>query len=359
MTRPLVAVLASAVLVSSVQAQDSLPAVHVIATGGTISNTGGARLTGDELVKSLPGIDRVARVTVEQFTNVASGSITTTHWRDLALRINELFRTRPDLRGVVVTHGTDTMEETAYFLDLTVASCRPVIVTGAMRQATAVGADGPGNLFDAIATAASPGAQRRGAMVLLNDEIFPARDVTKLHTTRLDAFGAPNRGPLGSATRGVDFFHPADRTDCERAEFEVSATSVFPRVDVLYTYIGADSVPVEALIAAGTKGIVVAGAGAGATVPAQNGALRRARERGVSIVTGTRTGAGSVGATGATGGSGRGGGRGTAASPSTTGAQLSAGDLNPQKARIRLMLVLAKTTDPAEIDRLFRETPRP
>jgi L-asparaginase type II len=360
MTRFALVMIAGAMLGSLAPAQDSLPAVHVIATGGTISNTGGDRLTGDSLVKSLPGIERVARVTVEQFTNVASGSITTTHWRDLALRINELFRTRADLRGIVVTHGTDTMEETAYFLDLTIASCSPVIVTGAMRQATATGADGPANLFDAIQTAASPEAARRGTMVLLNDEIYAARDVTKLHTTSPDAFGAPTRGPLGAAARGVDFFHPPVRSECERAPFEITASTVFPRVDVVYTYIGADSVPVQALIDAGARGIVVAAAGAGATVPAQGAALRRARERGVSVVTSSRTGSGSVGASGlagASGGGGRGGraGRGGQSADAPLGAQLSAGDLNAQKARIRLMLVLSRTTDPAEIARLFAE----
>ncbi len=325
-------------------AQDSLPAVHVIATGGTISNTGGERLTGEELVKSLPGIERIARVTVEQFTNVASGSITHANWRDLALRINELYRTRPELRGIVVTHGTDTMEETAYFLDLTVASCNPVIVTGAMRQATAIGADGTATLFDAISTAASPAAARRGTMVLLNDEIFAARDVTKIHTTRPDAFDSPTRGPLGDVTRRVEFYHPASRTACAQAEFAVTPTMVFPRVDVVYTYLGADSVVVQALVDAGAKGIVVAGAGAGATTPAQGAALRRARERGVAIVTASRTGSGSVGG----GGGGRGGQPGQ-------GAQLGAGDLTPQKARIRLMLALVQSTDPAEVARRFTE----
>jgi len=323
-------------------AQDTLPAVHVIATGGTISNTGGNRLTGDELVKSVPGIERVARVTVEQFTNVASGSITQTNWRDLALRINELYRTRAELRGIVVTHGTDTMEETAYFLDVTVASCRPVIVTGAMRQATAIGADGPANLFDAISTAASPSAEGRGTMVLLNDEIFAARDVTKIHTTRPDAFGAPTRGPLGDVTRRVEFYHPAPRATCGQPQFALTPTTVFPRVDIVYAYLGADSVIVQALVDAGAKGIVVAGAGAGATTPAQSAALRRARERGVAIVTASRTGSGSVGS---------GGGRGQQGQAP----QLNAGDLTPQKARIRLMLALTQSTDPGEVVRLFTE----
>ena len=332
-------------LAPSASAQDSLPVVHVIATGGTISNTGGARLTGEELVKSLPGIERLARVTVEQFSNVASGSITESNWRDLALRINELYRTRPELQGIVVTHGTDTMEETAYFLDLTVASCRPVIVTGAMRQATAIGADGPANLFDAIATAASASAGRRGTMVLLNDEIFAARDVTKIHTTRPDAFDARTRGPLGDVTRGVEFYHPAPRTACESAEFELSPATAFPRVDIVYVHIGADSVIVDALVNAGTKGIVVASAGAGATTPALGAALRRARTRGVAIVSSSRTGSGSVGG---------GGGRGQAGQPGQA-PQMGAGDLTPQKARIRLMLALARSADPGEIVRLFTE----
>ena len=338
----------------SAGAQDSLPTVHVIATGGTISNTGGERLTGEELVKSLPGIERIARVTVEQFTNVASGSITHANWRDLALRINDLYRTRPELRGVVITHGTDTMEETAYFLDLTVASCKPVIVTGAMRTANSIGPDGPANLYDAIVTAASPMAVGRGAMVLLNDEIFAARDVTKIHTTRPDAFDSPTRGPIGEATRGVDFYHPPSRTVCDRAPFTVTAATAFPRVDIVYTYLGADSVPVQALVDAGAKGIVVAGAGAGATTPSQGTAIRRARERGVAIVTASRTGSGSVGGGGPGGG---GGGRGgaTPAPAATPGAALSSGDLTPQKARIRLMLALAMSSDPAEVARLFRE----
>ena len=350
--------------VADARAQDTLPTVHVIATGGTISNTGGERLTGEELVKSLPGVDRIARVTVEQFTNVASGSITHANWRELTLRINDLYRTRPELHGVVITHGTDTMEETAYFLDLTVASCKPIIVTGAMRTASSIGPDGPANLYDAIVTAASPAAVGRGTMVLLNDEIFAARDVTKIHTTRPNAFDAPTRGPLGDATRGVEFYHPPSRTGCDRAAFPVTATTAFPRVDIVYTYLGADSVPVQALVDAGAKGIVVAGAGAGAMTPAQGAAIRRARERGVSIVSASRTGSGSVG--GGSGGGGRGAAAGTGgadgraggaapAGTTTPGASLTAGDLTPQKARIRLMLALATASDPADVARLFQE----
>ncbi|MBL8961108.1 MAG: asparaginase, partial [Gemmatimonadetes bacterium] len=186
----------------------ALPRVHVIATGGTISNLGSAgRRTGEELVAAIPPLARMARVTVEQFANVASGSVTEAMWRGMARRIVEL-QAGPDApAGFVVTHGTDTMEETAYFLSLTVGGCAPVIVTGAMRQADAVGADGPANLMNAVRVAASTGARGRGAMVLMNDEIFAARDVTKSNTTRLNAFTSPDAGVLGLADPDLIVWH--------------------------------------------------------------------------------------------------------------------------------------------------------
>jgi L-asparaginase type II len=314
-------------------AQTAKPVVHVIATGGTISNTGAgdaARKTGDQLVGGLPGIENIATVESEQFTNVASGSITVANWRALATRINELFRTRPDLTGIVVTHGTDTLEETAYFLDLTVGSCHPVIVTGAMRQANAIGADGPANLYDAIVTAASPRAASRGTMVLMNDDVFAARDVQKMHTTRTDAFASPVRGALGSvATNQPVFFRPADRAECEKPAFDLTTLGEFPRVDIVYSYIGADSVPIQAMVDAGAKGLVIAGAGNGAAVSTQSPGLRAARNKNVYVLSESRTGSGIVGG--------------------------GAGDLNPQKARILLMLALAKTTDRTEVAALIRQ----
>jgi L-asparaginase len=307
------------------------PTVHVIATGGTISNTGAgdaARRTGNELVDGLPGIQNVATVTNEQFSNVASGSITQTHWRTLATHINEIFSTKPEVAGVVVTHGTDTMEETAFFLDLTVNPCKPVIVTGAMRQANAIGADGPANLFDAIVTAAAPNATKRGTMVLLNDEIFAARDVTKLHTSRPDAFGAPLRGVLGSVTGNRPaFFRIPDRDACAPA-FDVAGVTDFARVDIIYSNIGADSVLIRAAVDAGAKGIVMAGVGNGATVTSQSSGLNYARQKGVFVQSGSHTGSGIVG---------------------------SGTDLNVQKLRILLMLALTKSTDAAQVRELVRK----
>ncbi|MGQ0647091.1 MAG: asparaginase [Gemmatimonadaceae bacterium] len=327
----------------------SLPRVHVLATGGTISNLGGdARRTGAELIQGIPGLPTIARVTVEQFSNVASGAITQEMWRDLAKRIIAL-QGGPDApAGYVITHGTDTMEETAYFLSLTTGGCAPVLVTGAMRQANAVGPDGPANLFNAIRVAASPAARGRGTMVLMNDEIFSARDVTKSNTTRLNAFSAPDAGVLGLADPDTVVFHrvaPDVGTTCRRATFDVTASSAQPRVDVVYAHIGADSVFIDAAVAAGAKGLVMAGVGRGGSTPSQGRALRRARDAGVVIATSNRTGSGRVGAGFAN--------DSLQKLPAGAGATIGSAELNPQKARILLGLALAARYRPADIARLF------
>lgn len=343
---PLRAALLLALLWSAapLQGQGDLPAVHVIATGGTISNTGtAARLTGEDLVQSLPGVEKVATLTIEQFSNLPSGSITPEHWRTLAQRIDALFRERPELRGVVVTHGTDTAEETAYFLDLTVASCRPVMVTGAMRRATDVGADGPANLLNSIRVAVAPAAEGRGTLLLLNDEIFAAREVAKLHTSRMDAFAAPEAGPLGVADPDTVVFRRApDRRSCPAAAFPSDQLGELPRVDIVYSYAGADSVAIEAAIQAGALGIVLASVGRGGMTPAQGRALRRAAEQGVFVVLSSRTGGGRVPVD-------------RSETPAQwRGAILGAGDLNPQKARVLLMLALSRTRDPGEVREIIR-----
>jgi L-asparaginase type II len=326
---------------------NTLPTVHVIATGGTISNTGAARRTGDELVSAIPGIERYATVTVEQFSNVASGSITPQHMKQIADRVNEVYRTRPEVKGVVVTHGTDTLEETAFFLDLASATCNPVVVTGAMRQATAVGADGPANLFNAIRVAATSDAAARGTLVLLNDEIFTARSVSKVNTVRTNAFEAPVAGVAGVVDpEGVVFYHKPERDSCDKPIFDIAPISSFPRVDVIYVHSGADSVVIDAVVAAGAKGLIIAAAGAGATTPGQGSALARARDKGGFIVTSSRKGSGRV-----TVGRGAAGG---GAAASTRGPQIGAGTLNPQKARILLMMALATGASTEKIVELFR-----
>lgn len=322
------------------------PRVHVIATGGTISNMGNdPRKTGAELVAGIPGLGSVAEVTVEQFSNVASGAVTQDMLRDLSKRIRTLFAEANPPAGVIVTHGTDTMEETAFFLDLTVGGCAPVVVTGAMRQANWAGADGPANLYNSVRLAASPEARGRGAMVLMNDEIFLAREVTKSNTTRLNAFTAPEAGPAGVTDPDGIFFRAPPPANCPAAAIDVERVTAFPRVDIVYAHIGADSALVDALVAAGAKGLVVAGVGRGGTTPSQGRALRRAVDQGVIVVTSNRTGGGRVG-------------RPTNPEtlrdlPAGRGATIGAGDLNPQKARMLLALAIGAGLRPAEIATLI------
>ena len=356
--RPLRAVVALCLAAGAASAQGrnpgapgAPPRVHVIATGGTISNLGNdQRKTGTELVEAIPALGEIATVTVEQFSNVASGAITHEMWRALATRIRELQRAPGAPVGYVITHGTDTMEETAFFLGLTVGGCDPVVVTGAMRQASAVGADGPANLLNAVRVAAAPAARGRGAMVLMSDEVFAARDVTKSNTTRVNAFSAPDAGRLAIADPDtIEFYRAAPDTagGCKPPLFDVASLGQFPRVDVVLAHIGADSVAVDALVGAGAKGLVLAGVGRGGSTPAQSRALRRAVERGVIVAVSNRTGSGRVGA-------GMDPEALEALAPGR-GATLGAGDLNPQKARILLMLGLAARFDPRGIAQLLND----
>jgi len=322
----------------AVAAQAPRGTVLVIGTGGTIGSSGAywtgtpTRVPIAQLVK-VPGIDSVAVVESEQLWNVASSSIGPARWLQLSRHIADRFRARPELAGVIVTHGTDTMEETAYFLDLTVPGDRPVVVTGAMRPSDMAGADGPANLTSSARVAVDPRARGRGAMVVMDDRVFAARDVTKTNSTRVETFQAPERGPIAIVEpEGVSYHQPSPRRAAPA--FDISGVSELPRVDVVYSYAGADSVPIDALVAAGAKGIVVAGVGRGNIAPGQGAALRRARERGVIVVVTTRTGSGGV--------------------PVRRGdGMIGAGDLNAQKARVLLTLALSRTTDPAEVARIF------
>ena len=320
------------------------PPVHVLATGGTISNLGADRLSGDALVRSLPGVEKVADVSVEQFLNTFSGAITLEQWLQMADRINELFRTRPDLRGVIVTHGTDTMEETAFFLDLTVADCRPVILTGAMRHANWIGADGPANLYNSFRYAVDPRAPGHGTVVLMDDEVFPARAVTKTNTIRVETFEAPGAGRLAiTDPDSIVFEEPSTPRACGAPAFDVSGLKALPRVDVVYSYQGADGSLIRAAVAAGARGIVVAGVGRGGATPPQSEAIREAVRRGVVVVMSSRTGSGRVPV----------GADDLADWKPGQGVTFGAGALNPQKARILLMLGLTRSQDPRELAKLF------
>ena len=337
------------------QSATPLPKIRLIATGGTISNRVGGRLTAEELVASMPGLDRYARAETEQFANIASSALTLEQWLGLARRINTLFATDPDLAGIVVTSGTDTLEETAYFLNLTVKSDKPVVVVGSMRNPSTVGYEGAANLLEAFRVAAEPASRAKGVLVVLNDEINAARDVTKTDALRLHTFQTRSYGILGVVDSDrVVYYRDVVKKHTRHAEFDVATIDALPRVDVVMVYQGASGDIIKALADQGARGIVVASAGAGATSGTQGEGIRYAVEKGVFVVTSTRTGSGRIAARQRPAPS---------ATPSASQAQpparselLIAGeDLAPLKARILLMLALAKTRDAADIQRMFTE----
>ncbi|MFL6278643.1 MAG: asparaginase [Vicinamibacterales bacterium] len=322
-------------------AQAPLPRVRLIATGGTISNRSGGRLTAEELVASIPGIDKYVRPEFEQFANVSSGALTLKQWIALANRVNATFAEDPDLSGIVVTSGTDTLEETAYFLDLTVHTEKPVVVVGSMRNPNAVGYEGAANLLEGYRVAGDSRSRAKGVLVVLNDEINSARDVTKTDAHRLDTFQSRTYGVLGvvDADRIV-YYRDVVKRHAGKSEFDVSKLEDLPRVDIVMTYQGAPGDVIKAIVDRGAKGIVVAAAGAGATSGTQDEGIRYAVDKGVFVVLTTRTGSGRIPARNVT---------------SPPRFQIQGEDLAPVKARILLMLALTRTSDAAEIQRMFTE----
>jgi L-asparaginase len=337
-------------------AQTALPHVHMIATGGTISNRDGGRLTAEELAKSMPGLDKQARLTHEQFANVASSQLTLEQWLQLARRINEIYATDKTVAGIVVTSGTDTLEETAFFLHLTVKDERPVVVVGSMRNPSTLGYEGAANLLEGVRVAADPGARGKGALVVLNDEINSAREVTKTDALRLQTFRSRDYGQLGVVDRDrVVFFRNLVHRHTTTSEFDVSRIDELPRVDVLMTYQGASGDLIKAAVDAGARGVVLATAGAGATSGTQTEGLDYAAAKGVIIVTSSRTGSGRIAPP-------RPGAGNTASDAARDSAQqrrrqftVAAEDHAPVKARILLMLALTVTRDRSEIQRIFSE----
>lgn len=332
-----------------VEGNNTLPVVKILATGGTIAGKGKdplgtqgykpGELSVDELIAAVPGIEKVAEIRGEQICNMGSTSLTNEIWLRLAKRINEIFRDEPEVAGVVVTHGTDTLEETAYFLNLVVKSDKPVVVVGSMRPATAISADGPMNLANAVRLASSPDAVGKGVLVMLNDTIHAARDVTKTNTSRLDTFRNYELGALGYVHSGlVTLYHAPLRKHTYLTEFDISALTDLPRVDIVYSYVGSDDVVVKAVVEAGAKGIVHAGCGAGASTPKTGEALRAAADAGVIVGFGSRTGSGRLNPAGG---------------DALKRGIVTTDNLNPQKARVLLMLALTKTSDAQEIQRMF------
>ena len=322
---------------SGVEAPE-LPRVRIVATGGTIASRAESPtqvsgysigFTGEDLLAMAPGIELVADISVEQFSNISSGSMSVERWIALSNRITELLETE-GYDGVVVTHGTDTLDETAFFLHLTVKSDKPVVCTGAMRPSSAISADGPLNLYNSVRLAASPDAHGMGAFIMLNEEINSARDAYKGDTHRVETFQSGALGLLGwvDSDKVVIYRRPL-RRHTRDSEFDVLGVDSLPRVDIVYTYVGVDEFAVKGFLEAGTKGIVVEGIGGGGSPRSFRAASTMMREAGIVVVRGSRTPDGRV-----TGG---------------------VDTLPAHKARILLMLALTKTDDPAEIRRIFSE----
>jgi len=334
----------------------ALPRVRLVATGGTISNRDDGRLTAEELVRSMPGIDRFAQPEFEQFSNLASSELTLDQWLALSKRLNDLFTSDRSLDGVVVTSGTDTLEELAYFLNLTVRTDRPVVVVGSMRNPSTLGYEGAANLLEGFRVAASDEARGKGVLVVLNDEINAAREATKTDALRLNTFQTRGYGVLGVVDQDrVAFYRAPVKRHTSGSEFDLSTVTKLPRVDVLMVYQGADGDLIKAAVERGAQGIVVAAAGAGATSGTQMEAIRDALKKGVFVVTTTRTGSGRIAPPRR---SPNAGGRQNQNDPLSAdeGRRSIAGeDLAPVKARVLLMVALTRTHDPADLQRIFSE----
>jgi L-asparaginase len=320
-----------------VESRNDLPLVTVVATGGTIANTPSGRLHAGEVADAIPALRSVARLEVEELIRVASSAIGVEHWLPLARRVNELL-SRPEVKGVVVTHGSNTVEETAYFLSLTVKSDKPVVLTAAQRQFTTLSSDSPKNFLQAVRVAASDEARGKGALVVANDVINAARDVSKNITTRLETYSSRDMGALGFVDDDqITFYRLPVKQHTRATPFDVLRLQKLPRVDIIYTYAGADGALIEAAVAHGAEGIVIAGFPTGAATPVMDDAIRRTVDRGIAVIMTNRGGMGRVMDK-----------RRKEARPLIWG-----DNLTPVKARILLMLALTTARDPAALQQMF------
>lgn len=324
-----------------------LPKVYILATGGTIAGSGSSATKSNysagqvaigTLLDAVPAIKDVANVEGEQVVNIGSQDMSDEVWLVLAKRVNELLA-RADVSGIVITHGTDTMEETAFFLSLVVGSGKPVVLVGAMRPSTAISADGPANLYNAVVTAASPASRDRGVLVCMNGKVYGAADVTKTNTTSVETFQSPNSGAIGYIHNGeVRYYH----TSCAGVNtpyFDIDGLKSLPKVGIAYGYSNVEGDVVDMMIDKHYKGIVYAGVGNGNIHKNVFPELEKARKDGIIVVRSSRV------PTGAT----------------TLDAEVddnkyefvASWGLNPQKARILLMLALTKTDDWKTIQKYF------
>lgn len=338
------------ILVSNAIIAQAKPKVLILATGGTIAGSAASgvqsgytsgQVTIDAMVNAVPDAMKLADIKGEQISNVGSQDMSFEIMLKVANRINELANSK-DVDGFVITHGTDTMEETGYFLNLVVKTDKPVVLVGSMRPSTAISADGPLNLYNAIAVAADPKAKGHGVLLVMNDWIHSAQSLTKVSTTAVQTFMSPIRGLIGTTSYGVnDFYHYPDQKFGKNSEFDVKGVKTFPRVDIIYA--DADMKPdlIDASIEKGAKGIVIAGVGNGNMNKASLDACARASKKGIIVVRSTRVATGIVG-------------RNVECNDDELGLIASYG-LNPQKSRILLTVALLKPRKLDELQKIFLE----
>lgn len=329
-------------------AQKTSPRIIILATGGTIAGSGesstkaaytAGKVPIDDLLNAVPQIHDYGKITGEQIAQIGSQDMNVVTWLKLSKRINEIFKNN-EADAVVVTHGTDTQEETAYFLDLTVMFNKPVVLVGAMRPSTAMSQDGNRNLLDAVMVAASPKSQGKGVMVAMDEKIFDARDVTKTSTTNLETFKSRNFGPIGLIYDGkVNYYYQSLRNPAKK--FDVANLNSLPQVEIVYGYADASPASVTGILSSGVKGIVYAGMGNGNFGEPVGKALADVAKKGVLVCRSARAGSGRI-----------------TLDNEVKDAELGfvvSDDLSPQKARVLLMLALTATSDRQKIQQYFFE----
>lgn len=326
------------------------PTIYILATGGTIAGAGDSALSGsytsgtvtvDKLIAAVPQINEIATIKGEQISNIGSQEMNNEVWLKLANRVNELLADK-SVDGIVITHGTDTMEESSYFLNLVTKSKKPVVFVGAMRSGTSMSADGPLNIYNAVNVAMDKNSVGKGVLVVMNDKIHAAREVTKTNTTAVDTFKSVNTGNIGTVNYGiVNYYLAPVRKHTVNSEFSVKGLESLPRVDIVYGHTQDTPDFVEAAVKNGAKGIILAGMGNGNPYPSVEKALADAVKQGVVVVRGSRVGSGSTSV-------------GAEVDDAKYGF-LTADNLNVAKARVLLMVALTKTSDKDKIQKYFKE----
>lgn len=328
----------------------NLPRIIVLSTGGTIAgqqpNTNNigyipGKIPIEELLKNIPSIKQKAAVQGEQIAAIGSYDMTVDIWLKLAKRINEIF-TKNEADGVVITHGTDTQEETAYFLNLTVQSDKPVVLTGSMRPATALSADGSKNLYDAIIVASDISSKGKGVMVCFNEQIYDAKNVVKTNTTNVNAFSSPNVGPIGQVYDSKVFYNTQSlNRHTGSAAFDVNKFNTLPNVEIVYAYAGASNTAINAFIDKHVAGIIIAGTGNGTFDKAILESVKNAVGKKIIVVRASRVVSGKVSS------------QDVGDFEDSKLGTLVSDNLNPQKARVLLMLALSVTMDKNKIQEMF------